>query len=174
MSKSDTGRRVLGIDPGPTKCGIVLYVDGKVTLSDNADVETVLQTLRDLGSMAALEHGQEAVHVAVERCSSYAGGSLPALQHLLPTAEVYGEIRRRALDSGLTFSGHRRRDVLTHLRIAGRAKDSQVRAVLAELHGCDTLQQAKGTKANPGVLYGVSGHAWQALAVAVTALAVLS
>jgi len=55
-----------------------------------------------------------------------------------------------------------RRDVKRHLlgRVSGN--DAQVRMALEERFG------PKGTKANPGPLYGIKGHHLAALAVAVT------
>lgn len=59
-----------------------------------------------------------------------------------------------------------RRDVKLHLCNSARAKDANVRRALLDRWGGDG---AKGTKANPGPLYGVSGDVWAALGVAVTA-----
>jgi hypothetical protein len=53
-----------------------------------------------------------------------------------------------------------RLDVKTHLCHSAKAKDSNVIQALKDRYG------EKGTKKNPGVLYGISKDAWQALAVA--------
>jgi hypothetical protein len=58
-----------------------------------------------------------------------------------------------------------RRAVKLHLCGTAKAKDANIRAALMDRFGGE---RAKGTKANPGPLYGVSSHAWAALAVAVT------
>ena len=162
MSKSDTGRRVLGIDPGPERCGVVLYQGGRVLASEKAmDVSRVLRYLKDHPT---------AHHVGIERVQSYgiSGASL------LETAEVCGRLHQRSLDLGMITTLHYRREVLRCLDVAGKGnRDSLVRQRLIEMHG-GHLKAAKGTKAAPGPLYGVAGHAWQALAVALTALAVLS
>jgi len=47
----------------------------------------------------------------------------------------------------------------------GTAGDKQLRRELLAM-----FSPGKGTKGNPGPLYGVSGHAWSALAVAITGL----
>lgn len=59
-----------------------------------------------------------------------------------------------------------RRDIRKHLNAnkRGRTPDSQVIEALTNRIG------GKGTKAEPGPLYGIKSHAWQALAVAVTYL----
>lgn len=56
-----------------------------------------------------------------------------------------------------------RRDVKLNLCRSSRAKDGNVRQALIDRLG------PVGTKKAPGPCYGVSGHAWAALAVAVTA-----
>jgi hypothetical protein len=56
-----------------------------------------------------------------------------------------------------------RMDVKMHLCHSPRAKDGNVRQALLDRLG------PVGTKSNRGPCYGVSGHAWAALAVAVVA-----
>lgn len=64
-----------------------------------------------------------------------------------------------------------RRDVKLHLCNSAKAKDGNIRQALLDMFprtgGGKTPQV--GTKAQPGPLYGVSSHAWSALAVAITA-----
>jgi len=55
-----------------------------------------------------------------------------------------------------------RKVVKAHLCGTTRAKDPNVNAVVKDRYGGDT---AKGTKASPGPLYGVSRDVWAALAV---------
>lgn len=61
-----------------------------------------------------------------------------------------------------------RPDVKLHLCHSRRAKDPNVRQALIDRYG-PGKSAAIGLKKTPGPLYGVSGHAWSALAVAVTA-----
>ena len=62
-----------------------------------------------------------------------------------------------------------RREILRVLDVTGKGnRDALVRQRLIEMHG-GTRQAAQGLKKSPGPLYGVSGHAWQALAVAIAA-----
>lgn len=55
-----------------------------------------------------------------------------------------------------------RREVKLHLCGSMRAKDANIRQALVDRFG------APGNKKAPGQLYGVSGHGWSALALAVT------
>ena len=107
----------------------------------------------------------EGDRVAIERVQSYgiAGASL------LRTAEVGGRLYQQATWKGLQPTWLYRREILRALDVTGKGnRDSLVRERLIEMHGGDA-KTAKGTKKNPGPLFGVSSHAWAALAVAVVA-----
>ena len=151
---------VIGIDPGPLKCGFCVYdTDTKrVTESrKDASVDDVLDTLFQLRLPC--------YRVGIERVQSYgiAGGDL------LRTSEVVGRLWQQAIGSGYEVTLHYRRDVLRFLDVTGKgSRDALVRARLIEMHG-GTREAAMGKKASPGPLYGVSSHAWSALAVALTA-----
>jgi hypothetical protein len=163
---------VLGIDPGPTNCGAVLY---------NTEARRVLDAWKDLtvaecadaiesvGYGKRRANGLDGLHnielVAIERVQSYgiAGASL------LRTAEVGGMLHHCARSALIQVVWLYRREVLRGLDVTGKGnRDSLVRQRLIEIHGGDRAS-AVGTKARPGPLYGVSSHAWQALAVAVVA-----
>lgn len=60
----------------------------------------------------------------------------------------------------------KRSEVKRHLCGSLRAKDANVRQAIIDRYGG---QAAIGRKATPGPLYGVTSHAWAALAVAITA-----
>ena len=146
----------IGIDPGPTNCGLVVY---------DTERGRVLEAYKALSVDDALSRLEHLVcsHVAIERVQSYgiAGGSL------LRTAEVCGRLQQRALDEGHSVTLHYRREVLRALDVTGKGnRDSLGRHRLIEMHG-GTREAAVGTKKAPGPLYGVSSHAWQALAAAV-------
>lgn len=53
-----------------------------------------------------------------------------------------------------------RKDIKLHICGQMRAKDANVSQALRDKYG------GKGTKANPGMLFGISKHIWAALAVA--------
>jgi len=153
---------ILGVDPGPTHCGVVLYDDARrraVSASAAAPLQEVLDHWLDLAWTA------EAL-VAIELVQSYgiAGASL------LQTSEVVGRLQQRALDNDLPVRLLYRREVLRALDVTGLGnRDAMIRQRLLEIHG-GTRQVACGTKRAPGPLYGITSHAWQALAVAVAAM----
>ena len=150
---------ILGIDPGPELCGVVLY-----------DGATVLRAANKMPVALLLHAITKGVYgdlglIACERVQSYgiSGASL------LVTAEVYGQLMQAAHHAEVPFVGIYRRSVLRALDVTGKgSRDALVRARLIEMHG-GHKDAAVGRKASPGPLYGVSGHAWQALAVAAVA-----
>ena len=148
----------IGIDPGPTSCGWVVYTDGRVTDSGAFPLDTVLVMLRCASPGI----------VAIERVQAQgiAGNAI------METCEVSARLYQRAVDCGHDVRWLYRRQVLRALDVTGAGnRDSMIRQRLMEMHGGSG---AKGTKATPGPLYGVSSHAWQALAVAVAAMEVRS
>ena len=151
---------IIAIDPGPTTSGLVVYD------SETHRVTEAHKGLTEDEALAALSFNSHADVVAIERVESYgiSGNSL------LQTAELAGSFRRSALDLGLDVRWVTRREVCRHLHVSGGSKDAQVRQRLIYDHGGD-VKTAKGVKAEPGPLYGVAGHAWAALAVAVAAVA---
>jgi len=153
---------VLGIDPGPTNSGAVIY---------DSEAREVLWSHKSITTSAALDLISEVSArfgldlVAIERMQSYgiAGSSL------LRTAEVGGMLHHCTSNLGLDVVWLYRREVLRGLDVTGKGnRDSLVRQRLIEVHGGDRAS-AVGTKAKPGPLYGVASHAWAALAVAVVA-----
>ncbi|MBI3205003.1 MAG: hypothetical protein HYZ29_25930 [Myxococcales bacterium] len=149
---------ILGIDPGPTQCGLVMLYLGRITDVTICSVAEALDAIS-----CGYDRGEFCV--AIERVQScgQAGASL------LSTSEVVGRLQQRALDSGHETILLYRRAILAALDITGRGnRDAIVRQRLIEMFG-GSKEMAVGTRKDPGPLYGVHGHAWQALAVAVTA-----
>ena len=147
--------RIYAVDPGPTSSGVVLYsaTSRKVLRSEKATPnEDVLRGILALRS---------SIVVAVERVQAQG----IAGNDLMRTCEWSARFAQAALDSGHIMRWHYRREVCRHLHVTGAGKDAQVRARCIELHGGDR-RTAQGVKASPGPLYGVSGHAWQALGLA--------
>ena len=149
-------RVLIGIDPGPTTSGLVVYQleadgSGRVIRSQKD------ATLGDLRGVLDLVQGAE---VVFER--TQAG---PPSTSVVKTTEVVGRLMEACEARGLPWTAYYRRQVLQALGCARQGnKDALVRAACIELHG-GHKQAAIGKKASPGPLYGVSSHAWQALGV---------
>lgn len=160
---------VLGIDPGPMYSGWVLYDDTE-------------RRVLDVSARTLTEH----VEHAVSRGWSPIGGTSGAFQavdavvverpsagrmssgEVMRTAEAFGGLRAAARHAHVPMVWMYRRDVLATLGVSGGGRDAKVRAVCIEEHGGDA-RRARGSKAEPGPLYGVSSHAWQALGVVLAA-----
>lgn len=155
---------ILAIDPGPINSGWCLYDDLRRSVLGSG----VMSNPEILADLAVSEAGV----LAVERVASY---GMAVGKDVFETCEWVGEFRgawrSREMNAILIY----RRDVKLHLCGSARAKDQNIRAALLDLFpatgGGKTPQI--GTKSQPGPLYGVTSHAWSALAVAVTALATL-
>lgn len=153
---------LLGIDPGPTQSGVCIF-DGKRALfaavMDNSELLDAIMTL-EFGHFVLPPLG----FMACERI--VAQGQVVA-QETFDTAHYSGRFVQAWGDDD-SCDLIPRREVLKHILGQPRAKvkgkaDAEVRAALIERFG------APGTKAKPGNTYGVASHAWQAMAVAVTA-----
>ncbi len=147
---------VLGIDPGPSCSGFVLY-DTEARCVTRADKAATLATI--VGVMA-----DHAGPVIIERPTCMGPLGTGVIGHLLDTAWAAGgmESTARALDCQV--STMTRRQVLRSLGVLSGtgSADSRVRAACIADHD-QPARPAVGKKAAPGPLYGVASHAWQAL-----------
>lgn len=143
----------IGLDPGPTESAMVIW-DGTMirgaALQPNDFILRRLREMRDSGHQ-----------LVIEKVASYG---------MAVGAEVFETVfwsGRFAEAFGIEHV-HRitRGEVKIHLCHSMRAKDANVRAAICDRFGGEKL--AKGTKANPGRLYGISTHLWAALAVVLT------
>lgn len=142
----DATRITVGIDPGPRESAFVVW-DGErvVEAGDRPNAELAQY----------LDSASNGVVVACEWIESF---GMAVGREVFETVFAIG-----------TFSQHAalrlvpRRDVKMHLCASPRAKDGNIRQALIDRLGI------VGTKKTPGPLFGISGHRWAALAVAVTA-----
>lgn len=142
--------KILAIDPGTTESGIVAFDGERVgaagVLENGAVLDLIATADADLLAIEMVASYGMAVGKETFRTVWWAGRFAQAWQRHsgnLP-AEVY------------------RQEVKLHLCRSVKAKDANIRQALIDRFG------PVGTKANRGALYGVSSHAWAALAVAVT------
>jgi hypothetical protein len=155
---------ILAVDPGSERSGWVLYRGGSVLV---AGVSPNLK-VRDMVAAGGSEQiGTWCSHFAVEVMrprgepfSSQAMDTLIWVGRLMEAWEVAA-----GLDY---FVPVVREDSKRFVCGKGGMKDGNVRQGLIERLG------GPGTKKNPGPTFGVTSHAWQALAVAVTAEDVLA
>ena len=144
---------VIGIDPGPIESAYVMW-DGSAVL-DKGDVDN--DVFRRL-----LQKDEWTDHCAIEQIRGF---GVMASDALFDTCWWTG----RFFDA---FGEHRttmvpRKEAAKHIcGVGGISKDQFVReAIIARFGG---KERAIGSKKSPGPLYGISGHKWAALAVALT------
>lgn len=148
--------KILGLDPGPTATGFA-FVDASA-----GQIERVLASGHSANSqIRAMLQQTPADVVALEMIASY---GMPVGKDTFETCVWIGRFEetmdRRNTVFQLRFT---RPEVMQALCHSSRAKASNVRQALIDLIG------PVGTKKAPGPLYGVTGHAWAALGIAVLA-----
>lgn len=157
---------ILGIDPGPR-------TSGAVVLDATAWPPTVLRAESGaedpLHLMPPWMDRRDTWVVVIEWLTSY-GAAVGA--EVLDTARAVGRLEERARRYGVAVHLITRPDVKLELTQSRRSKEAQVCEAVRQIYrdaskacggGADPC---RGTKRQPGPLYAVSGHAWDALAVA--------
>ncbi len=145
----------IAIDPGPLKSGVVLYeMPGELPIV--IDCEEM-----NNDSIIGILKPKDYDAVAIEMIASY---GMAVGKSVFDTCVWIGRFYQIAMLNHVVPDLVFRAEV--KLRICGqsRAKDANVLAAIKDLYGG---KDCRGTKKNPGPLYGVSGHCMSALAVAI-------
>jgi hypothetical protein len=150
------GVKILAIDPGTAESAWMVLEDGlpvgrAFAKTPNQDVRTlILQAAGDIDL------------VVIEEVRSY---GMPVGMETFDTVRWCGRFEEAAASRGIPVAWLGRKDVVVNLCGSAKAKDANVHRALLDRFGGDG---AKGVKASPGPLYGVSGDVWSALAVGCT------
>lgn len=148
---------ILCVDPGPVSSGVVVY-DGKSVLEayPNMDNEDFIESL--------CFEDYSTNRIVIEWISSY---GMPVGRDIFDTCLWIGRFIERF---GRPYDLVYRKDVKLTLCNNMRAKDANIRQAILDRFpatgGGKTPQI--GTKNKPGPLYGISKHAWSALALGLT------
>ena len=136
----------VGVDPGPRESAFVVW-DGQrvINSGDLPNSELALY----------LDSASDNTTVACEWIESF---GMAVGREVFETVFAIGMFSQHS-----TLRRVPRRDVKLHICGSPRAKDGNIRRALIDRFG------EVGTKKSPGPLFGISGHRWSALAVAVTA-----
>ena len=155
--KPVSSRTVIAVDPGPEKSGWCLYQDGAVIDSGVMLNDEMVPYLECQTRLCTL---------AIEMIASY---GMAVGREVFETCVWIGRFQQAWHEPEKVQKVYRK-DVKLHLCGTTKAKDSNIRQALIDLFaatgGGKTPQI--GTKGQPGPLYGISSHAWPALAVAIT------
>ena len=150
---------ILGIDPGTTTSGVVFYCTESRAVLASASALTADEVIRWIRGGTPTPYLHHRVIIEQVMSQGQSGNDL------LRTAEASARFWQVAddvdcLDLPPVYMP--RREVCSALAISGGGKDGQIREAMIELHGGSKVA-AVGSKKAPGPLYGVTGHAWQAL-----------
>jgi hypothetical protein len=156
QSLSGVAPLMLAIDPGTDQSGWCVCLDGRILDSGVAPNDMLIDKVAEF-------HGR----VAIEMIASY---GMAVGREVFETCVWIGRFMQASRNPDTVRLVYRK-DVKLHLCGSPKAKDANIRQALLDMFprsgGGKTPQI--GTKAQPGPLYGVSSHAWAALAVAITA-----
>ena len=155
----------LGIDPGNVQSATAVFNTGsaeacRLTKIPNGDMFAWLEECVKECTAANVDFV-----VGIEQIRSY-GMAIGAT--VLDTVHWSGRFHEHLL---ATLGVSRvelipRRDVKMHLCQNNRAKDTNVNHAIADRYG--GVKKCKGTRKNPGPLYGIANDMWAALGVAIT------
>jgi hypothetical protein len=155
---------VYAIDPGTTESALVVYnpntryIHRHVTEPNASVLEFLEHVGRDMRSRAL---SRLALHLVVEQIESF---GMAVGKETFETVWWAGRFHQAW---GATGLAHRvtRREVKLHLCASARAKDANIRQAILDRFGGSA---AIGRKHAAGPLYGMKGHEFAALAVALT------
>ncbi len=146
--------RVLAIDPGK-RVGIVIW---------EPEIPRIVHNIYNQGEALTyfreIEDGFGGIfnYVGIEMIGHY-GSGMPAGKDVFDTCVFIGRVIEILKSHGPILI--QRREIKLHFCGNMRAKDSNIRQSLIDRFGIP------GVKKNQGILYGIKGDEWQALALAV-------
>lgn len=148
---------ILAIDPGTNQSGYCYLKAGAVWESGVVPNGDLLSMVGDSPDF----------QIAIEMIASY---GMAVGKDVFETCVWIGRFKQAYANPDAVRLVYRK-DVKLHLCGTSKAKDANIRQALLDMFpatgGGKTPQV--GTKGQPGPLFGVTSHAWSALAVAVTA-----
>lgn len=157
-------QRIVAVDPGPERSAMVtLWADNTLDVDPEIDNEKMVTRIGyEAAVIAALERDAVGSFIAIEDMTPYGSAlNYATIATLKWMGRFYAAAEGVARVEWIT-----RVAVKQHLLGQTRGTDAMVSDALRHIFGGES---SKGTKRNPGPLYAVKGHAWAALAVAVTA-----
>lgn len=160
---------VLAVDPGNIHSGWILWDQETATILDmcrkpkgkelNVDVLNIISRICD-SDVPVRAAGIE--RIAIYSRPGMGGGGGGVMHTVTDTCIWIGRFVERLSFYRVPVILPFRKTIMSYLCQSAKGGDAEVKAALVELYG------GKGTKKNPGRLYGIAGDTWSALAVAVT------
>jgi len=144
--------KILAIDPGPDKTGLIVWTGLSILRAEVIDNYDLLGEMRNRFPL------MQSDALAIEMIASY---GMAVGREVFETCTWIGrfteawESRRPELARYIY-----RRDIKLHHCQSPRAKDTNIRQALIDKYG------PPGTKKEPGITYGLKSHLWAAFALA--------
>ncbi len=151
---------VYALDPGPEHSALVCVLpNGRYVSGEMCENSSLLRSLLNVG-------GVFPAHLVIEQVESF---GMPVGKEVFETVFWSGRFAQAWESHGAlaTWSRLPRRAVKMALCGSVRATDATVRQALLDRYG-PGRDRAVGIKKQPGPLYGVRAHLWQALALGLT------
>jgi hypothetical protein len=152
--------KILGVDPGTVNSGYVIFSPDDMSILESGVV--------DNEEFLHLSVWDDVDIVCIEMIASY---GMPVGQTTFETILWIGRYVQVCIFKNKKFELlYKKKDINPTLCFSNKAKDANIRQAILDLFpatGGGSVPQ-KGTKSNPGPLFGVSSHAFSALAVAMT------
>lgn len=151
--------QIIAIDPGPAESTFV-----RVEFSGSRSLLDTGLTICGVGTMGNNEMLDKLRQTfgAIVVCEMIACYGMAVGKEVFETCVWIGRFEQRLADSGLKMEKLTRMQCKMNLCQSARAKDANIRQALIDRYG------EVGRRNEPGPLFGISSHAWAALAVAVT------
>jgi hypothetical protein len=151
---------IFGIDPGTVESGYVMF--------NSENIQVVGSGVVGNEELLQMSSWDDANIVCIEMVASY---GMPVGQTTFETVLWIGRFVQYSVSKDIEYQLlYKKKDINPTLCFSNKAKDANIRQAILDLFpatGGGTVPQ-KGTKSNPGPLFGVSSHAFSALAVALT------
>lgn len=152
--------KIFGVDPGTVESGFVLF--------DSDNMQVVESGVVDNEELLKVDAWVNSDILCIEMVASY---GMPVGQTTFDTVLWIGRFVQMAVSKDKEYTLlYKKKDINPTLCFSNKAKDANIRQAVLDIFpstGGGSVPQ-KGTKSNPGPLYGVSSHAFSALAVALT------
>ena len=152
--------KILGIDPGTTESGWVIYDTENHSIIDKGISENN-ETIELIDTM-------DFDVMAIEMVASY---GKPVGKETFETVYWIGRFAEKARNFGISVERYyKKTDINPAICFNSNVKDAMIRRALLDMFPKTGggKEPSIGTKKQPGALYGISSHMFPALAVALT------
>ena len=155
---------ILAIDPGPNVSGwVIINKDSLEVLASGSETPTA-DVVSMVSELFVVGSGQNVHFIDYLACEMIASYGMAVGAEVFETCVQIGRICRTwELGTGKNVILVKRQEAKMHLCHSPKARDANVMQAIKDKLG------EVGTKKNPGPLYGISKHAWAALAVGIYA-----